>query len=262
MRLHRFIGKFDLNQNDLLIEDKELISQINKVLRLKSGDRIILSDGNSNEALAEIQNEPAEKGRKFGKTPGVKDAPTPGVEENFRPRKSGTLIIKIIERYKNESEPIKKVKLYCAVLKKENFELVVQKATEAGVSEIIPIITERTVKTNLNIERLQKITKEAAEQSGRGIIPILHEPIKFEQAIEQAKKNNQKNILFDKSGIPLLTTNYLLLTAVGIFVGPEGGFSESEVSFAKENGFQIASLGLLTLRAETAAIISTYIISQ
>ena len=83
--------------------------------------------------------------------------------------------------------------------KKENFELVVQKAVEIGVKEIIPIITKRTVKLNLKYDRLEKIIKEAAEQSGRGILPILRKAMDFKKAIEEAEQNNI-NLFFDISG--------------------------------------------------------------
>ncbi|HEY4715062.1 MAG TPA: RsmE family RNA methyltransferase [Candidatus Paceibacterota bacterium] len=244
MRLHRFIGDFDLRQNMIEINDRELIKQITKVLRLKQGEQFILSDGRLNEAVAEITK----------------------IDKN-------QIKAKIIKKYKNENEPEKKVILYCAILKRENFELVVQKATEAGISEIAPIITERTVKTGLNLERLQKIIKEAAEQSGRGIIPVLHEPVRFAEAVKGG------GILFDKSGALFFEKfcagrrdeqsnspagEYAYFSenkAPRLFIGPEGGWSDNELNLAKEHKFEIASLGKLTLRAETAATIASYLMT-
>ena len=84
--------------------------------------------------------------------------------------------------------------LYCAVLKRENFEWVVQKCTELGIRAIIPIVTTRTVKTGLKMDRLRIIAKEAAEQSGRGIIPVINNPLEFDRALEEAK--HQQNIFF------------------------------------------------------------------
>lgn len=225
MRLHRFIGDFDLSQKNVNITDSELINQISRVLRLEAGDKFILSDGKSNEAIAQI----IDLGKK-------------------------TIAAEISKQYKNENETIKKVFLYCAILKRENFELVIQKATEAGIFEIIPLITERTVKTGLNMERLRKIIREAAEQSGRGLVPRLHQAMEFKMVMDHAKLND-KNILFDLSSTEKMTE----ATNVGIFIGPEGGFSTSELEFAKEHNFIIASLGKLTLRAETAAIIASYL---
>ena len=222
MRLHRFIGDFDLNQTNLTISDPDLINQVIKVLRLKIGEQIILADGKSTEAITEI---------------------TALNKKNIS--------VKIISKYSNKNEPAKKVTLFCAILKRENFELVVQKAVETGVSEIAPMITDRTVKTGLNMSRLQKIIKEAAEQSGRGEIPALKEAIKFSEAIKNG------GIVFDPSGDPFniqKSSNKL-----NIFIGPEGGFSENEIKLAKENNLYISSLGSLTLRAETAAIIASYL---
>ncbi|MBI3638276.1 RsmE family RNA methyltransferase [Candidatus Wolfebacteria bacterium] len=183
MKIHRFIVNFDLNPKKtggvsdfLKIEDKEIINQIKNVLRLKTGENIILSDGKSNEILGEIQE--------------IKSAPGEGLK------------IKIINIYENKNEPAIRGILYCALLKKENFELAVQKSVEAGIKEIIPVKTERTVKFNLKKDRVLKIMKEASEQSERGIIPELMEILDFKKASEEAAKNDF-NFLFDKSGEPI-----------------------------------------------------------
>lgn len=228
MRLHRFIGDFNLASDTIEIKDKELINQISKVLRLKAGSQFILCDGNSNEAVAEIS----------------------GMERN-------QITASILKKYRNENEPETKAYLYCSVLKKENFELVAQKATEAGIHEIVPIITERTIKTGLNMERLRKIIKEAAEQSGRGIVPKLHQVRDFRQVLDHAKLNDL-NILFDPTGKEKMGQ----AGKVGIFIGPEGGWSDDELKFAHENRFITASLSKLTLRAETAAIIASFLASR
>ena len=222
MKLHRFIGPYDFGSSKISITDPETIHQIRKVLRLNPNEQIILSDGNLGEATVKLII--FEKDKIEGE---------------------------IIEKYKNKNEPERKVVLYTAILKRENFDLVVQKATETGVKEIIPVITSRTVKTGLNLDRLRKIAKEAAEQSGRGIVPVIHEPIKFQEAIKNG------GILFDPSG-DILKAESLKLEAK-LFVGPEGGFTEEEIELAKKNNFKIASLGSLTLRAETAAIIGSYL---
>ena len=111
--------------------------------------------------------------------------------------------LEILEIIKNKNEPENYVILYCPILKKENFEIAVQKAVEVGVKEIVPIITARTVKFGLNKERLEKIIKEAAEQSGRGILPNLNEAIDFDKAIIEAKNKNEVNLFF-QIGYPRL----------------------------------------------------------
>lgn len=229
MRLHRFIGNFNLTENSAVTSDKKIVSQILKVLRLHEGDKIILSDGKTNDVLAEII-----KINKF--------------EAKFD----------ILKKYKNKNEPDISVTLYCSVLKRENFKWVVQKATEVGVTQIVPIITGRTVKTSLNQERLEKIAKEAAEQSGRGMIPSISIPQIFKEAVESAK-NNQFNLFFDPSGEKTAKMSSKSAKSIGIWTGPEGGWTDKELSEAKRNNFKIITLGKLTFRAETAAIIASYL---
>ncbi len=251
MKIHRFIDNFDLNKPEFEIGG-EIAHQIIKVLKLKVGEKIELSDGKGISAMAEI--------KKIS-------------EKNIKVK-----INKITQENKNAKE----INLFCAVLKKENFELVVQKATECGVSRIIPMITSHTVKTGLNLERLQKIAKEASEQSGRTTVPKIIEPIDFLKSLKLTNKNNL-NIFFDKSGELLSETHgyfsaekFLVLapsrsqgvsynnspSSINLFIGPEGGWTEKEIEEVKNLNFKIASLGPLTLRGETAAIIATYLASN
>ena len=228
MKLHRFIGNFDLSKKEMSINDTDFINQAKNVLRLKIGDKLILCDGNLKEAVAEIVN----------------------LNKEFAE-------LKILETYKNKNEPEKNVILYCSILKKENFELAVQKAVEVGVKEIVPIITTRTVKLGLNKDRLEKIIKEAAEQSGRGFLPVLGEPINFDEALKSAKENGLN--LFFQAGYPPLGHSMSKFEKIGIFVGPEGGWTEGEIKIAQSNGFTIVGLGKTILRAETAAAIASYL---
>lgn len=225
MKIHRFIGDFNLTGKEVDITDPENIKQIKAVLRMEVGDELILSDGIGAEARVKIIEISKSK-----------------------------MVCEVLETKKTE-ESDKTVSLYLAILKKENFELAVQKAVECGVAQIIPVITERTVKVGLNMERLEKIIKEASEQSGRSILPKLFETMNFVEALEHGKENQEKVIFH------LVDTEYLPeknASSVSIFVGPEGGFNESEVNLAKESGYTVASLGTLTLRGETAAIVATY----
>ena len=233
MHLHRFILNFELNKEKVLIKDKEIIFQIRRVLRFRPGKKIILVNNNlGKEALAEILN----------------------FNDNL-------ITVKILEVFESKKEYEKEVRLYIAILKKENFELVCQKATEIGVKKIIPLITEHTVKLNFKKERILKIIKEAAEQSGRLIIPEFLEIQKFEDAVSNLK-NNGLNLFFDPNGEKLKNFEKEILNhkVINVFIGPEGGWSEKEINLAKENGFLIANLGNFTLRAETAAICSTFFI--
>ena len=228
MKIHRFIDQsFNLNHKQLTITNREIINQWKNVLRLAVGDSLILGDGNGYEATAEIATLTSELAE-----------------------------VDLADQVLNKNESTIKATLYCAILKKENFELVVQKAVEVGISKIIPITTERTVKQNLRQDRLEKIAKEAAEQSGRGIIPTIEPIADFKTALTQATGFGP-TFIFDLTSTEKF--NSTSLPIINIFVGPEGGFTEKEIGLAKEIGAQVASLGQLTLRGETAAIIASYL---
>src|SRR5688572_22987985 len=137
MKIHRFIIHATVENGEAVVTDANIVQQIKKVLKLRVGEKVILGDGNMNEVLGEIYE--------VGKA----------------------IKLKVLEEQKNENEPKNSVILYCSILKKENFEQVCQKATEVGVREIVPLVTARTVKLDVKTDRLQKIIREAAEQSGR-----------------------------------------------------------------------------------------------
>jgi 16S rRNA (uracil1498-N3)-methyltransferase len=214
MKIHRFI-----------LEDPKLVHQMARVLKLKTGEKVVLGDGKGHEAEALI--------------------------ETISPK---SISVAFDHVSVNQRESARSVTLYCALLKRENFEWVVQKATEVGVASIVPIITRRTVKLNFKLDRLQMITKEAAEQSGRGMVPTVHPPMKFEDALKQAE--NEKNYFFD---VGPSHSYRLKANSLGIWIGPEGGWDPEEVEFAKKLNCEITSLGSFTLRAETAAVIATYL---
>lgn len=230
MRLHRFFVKADFDEKSIFVENKELVNQIKNVLRLKVGDEIVLSDGRLTEAIVKI---------------------TSITEKN--------LTAFVLNTRPNTNESKNHTILYLSILKRENFEIAVQKATEVGIKEIVPIVSKRTVKFGLKNDRLEKIIQEAAEQSNRGIVPRLHESIELEKAIIGAKENNL-NIFFHPVGGPI--PNFKEKNRIGIFIGPEGGWDESEIMLAKNYNFVLAKMSPLSFRAETAAIVASYIVSQ
>jgi 16S rRNA (uracil1498-N3)-methyltransferase len=248
MRLHRFLGNFDFaplpsaDQKawaNIIIRDHNIVRQIKTVLRLGRDDKIILGDEKNKEAVCQIID--------IGKE---------------------AIEAKILEVSENYNEPKIDSCLFCSILKRENFELVAQKATEVGIKKIVPIISKRTVKLNFKPDRVRKIIKEAAEQCGRETVPELLPTISFKEAIEQSRKNNL-NLFFDYSGelfnLVKLTSNKP--KRVGAFIGPEGGWDDEEVVAAlevasQEGNFKIVSLGKLTLRAETAATIAAFILTH
>ena len=232
MKIHRFITEYTVQNNQIEIMDSELIHQWKNVLKFKIGEQLILSNADGKEALCEISD-----------------------------MNKKEVVLQVISENKNTKEETirKNVTLYLAILKKENFEFVAQKATELGVTTIVPVKTERTVKQNLNFERLEKIVKEASEQSGRSTIPTLSPIIDFTEAITEGSKKNIK-LFFECTGTPFINKNKKDLNqSISLFIGPEGGYTEKEITFAKEAGFSIVSISPLTLRGETAAIVAVYI---
>ena len=225
MKIHRFIGSFDLSGKTATILG-DTANQIRSVLRLTKGEAIALSDGKGKETLCKILLIDHKQ-----------------------------VVVNIGETYVPEREVEKKIILFASIVKKENFELLSQKSVECGVSKIVPMISERTIKLGLNIERLEKIVREAAEQSGRVIIPEVSEPVSFVEALTRT----EGRILFFHPGGEELSFKKDNSKIASIFIGPEGGFTEEEVEEAKNIGAEIVSLGKLTLRAETAAIIASYI---
>ncbi len=228
MKLHRFIGDFIFDDSTLSIIDPEIVNQLKNVLRLKIGEELILCDGKGYEISASIQSIDRKE-----------------------------IIVELGKMIKNKNEIKHQVNLFCAILKKENFELVAQKATEIGITRIVPVISKRTIKIKVDPVRIKKIIKEASEQSGRGVLPELHEQMNFAEAIEYAKTLGE-SIIFDGSGYPISDTRSTPHVSC-IFIGPEGGWTENELTLAKENNFHIKNLGPLTLRAETAAIVACFL---
>ena len=229
MRLHRFILDVDLSQARLTVSDREVTNQVINVFRMAAGDAFVICDGKGREATVEIVE--ADK----------------------------IVVVDVGEQRAVDAESATKTILYCAMLKRENFELVVQKTTESGVAEIVPIVTSRTVKLGAKLDRLEKIAREAAEQSGRGIVPTVHEPMSLKAAIAHAA-GNARNVVFEL-GAPTLELGSwnLELPAVGLFIGPEGGWDEQEVEQLRAAGYHVAGLGPRVLRAETAAIVAVFL---
>lgn len=232
MRLHRFIGDFMLQSGQCTVTDVGIAHQVRDVLRLAAGDSIVLCDGKKREAVARLLETHGD-----------------------------SLVVDIGEVSDNRCEPDHDVVLYCSILKGEHFEYVIEKATEVGAKEIMPLTASRTVKLQFRLERLAKIIKEAAEQSGRGLIPLLHAPTPFAEALENSKRN-KLNVFFDGDGSPFSQRPFSIerMARVGAFVGPEGGWTEEEVEAAREAGMKTLSLGPRTLRAETAAVVASYLL--
>jgi 16S rRNA (uracil1498-N3)-methyltransferase len=228
MRLHRFFVDFNISQTEFGVKNEHLIHQWRHVFRYNTGSELILFDGSGYEydcLLKSLSNREA-------------------LCEVIRSRK-GVL-------------PKREITLYQSIIKKDKMEWIVEKATELGVSKIVPILSERSEKKDLNLERMQKITIEAAEQCDRADVPIISDVTSLDEALKYC----ENAVTCDLSGSLELKAESLKKTLssklkpLSLFVGPEGGWSEGEIKRFKEAKIEIFSLGKLTLRAETAAIVA------
>ncbi len=128
-----------------------------------------------------------------------------------------------------------------------------EKGTELGVSYFHPIISERSEKKNINFERARKIVREASEQSGRGSLPSISDLANFEDSLN----NDFSSIAFHPTGDKFNKNDFEREKAIGIFIGPEGGWSNKELELFTEKGVKILSFGQQILKAETAAIVAS-----
>lgn len=228
--MHRFFitNEDSISGGLVKIMSEELVHQMVSVLRFRAGEKVVLLDGGGDEY---------------------------GVEILKISKKSVTC--RVVSKRACDAEPSVKIVLYQAMMKNpERFEFVLQKGTEVGISEFIPLITARTERQSLNkIDRLGRILKEAAEQSGRGIVPVLSEVVELKKVLMD--KPTGMCILADPSGKKALKevcSGIEKVDVVNIFIGPEGGLTSAEVSGALEAGFEVVNLGKRILRAETAGM--------
>lgn len=186
-------------------------------------------------------------------------------------KKEAVLVINKEKKVKNSTDI--ELHLFVCLLKKDNFELIVEKCTEIGAFAFHPIISERSEKKKLNIERLNKIAKEAVEQSGRIKLPEIFNSEKLEKIVSSF---DGELFVLDKDAdehgfeMRINTENFSHVghmkkcvenrKKIGIFIGPEGGWSEKEKILFKQKGIKSISFGSQTLRAETATIVASVLI--
>ncbi len=224
MRLHRFY----VPNTDFAVGKKvelsasEHLHQWKNVFRLEVGDEIVVFNG----------AEEAEYRAKF-----VTLSKTEAELEILEKRE--------VEKAKRE------VSLYVALIKKDRFEWLVEKATELGVARICPVLSERTEVKGVNSERVQKIAIEAVEQSGQCRVPRIEEIVTLKIALEQAI-----NPFVCDIGAQTAASSFSGTEPISIFIGPEGGWSPAEKALFTEKKVPTISFGKNTLRAETAALVS------
>ena len=210
--------------------------QVGRVLRMSHGDEITLLDNSGEEYRVRLTN--------FD-----------------RDIVEGT----VLSVDHGEGEATLKVTLYQGILKGEKFQWVLQKGTELGVAAFVPLVCRRSIPqqrgswSSGRYTRWCKIVTEAAEQSGRCLLPEVRQPMSFEDACEWAKSPTGISIIpWEEEGATNLRSSLQTMKSldVSIFIGPEGGFDENEVSYACSCGVVPVSLGRRILRSETAAIVT------
>jgi 16S rRNA (uracil1498-N3)-methyltransferase len=157
-----------------------------------------------------------------------------------------------------------------AILKNtDRFEFAIEKLTEIGVKRIIPLITSRVISPKSKTDRWRKIILSACKQSNRAIIPEIDEPVEFDEFLEISSEFEIK-IIFHESESMEFKRSFLFdhlkkienANSIILAVGPEGGFTEDEISKAVGFGFEVISLGQRRLRSETASIVGAGVIAQ
>lgn len=235
MRLHRFFVKEEIGKREVVqIKEAALMHQWRDVFRYTTGAQVILFDGRGSEYR--------------------------GMIEKINPDFAEVRVLEVKKEEKQQEIKESEIWIAASMIKNDNFDWILQKVTEIGVNGILPVIAERSIKKNLNMERSHRIIQEAAEQSGRLDIPNIEEPKNLIETLEsfegkvivcQAGKNSKpfsKKMLASK-GLTLLV------------IGPEGGWSPKELDFFAKKKYSQVSVGKNVLRAETAAIaISTLVL--
>ena len=241
--MHKFFIKKENLFDDKLHITGDDVTHIYKVLRLNKGDIIIVSNGEGREYTSRI------------------------IEISKQ-----AVVCEIIEEFENLSEPPVKITLFQGLPKAQKMEFIIQKGVEIGVCRIQPVITQRVVvKTegkdiSNKLERWRRISEEASKQSNRGVIPEILEPIYFDRAIEEIKNFDLAIVPYEKengNGLKRLLMENSNAKSIGVIIGPEGGFDESEIDICMEKGVIPVTLGPRILRTETAGIaVSSLILDE
>lgn len=210
-------------------------NHIKNVLRMKKGEEVLISDGKDREYLCAI----------FDYT-------------------EDEVILEIEDIMGTSRELSAKITLFQGLPKGDKMEQIIQKTVELGVAEIVPVAMKRCVvklddkKAGKKIERWNGIALSAAKQSKRGIIPEVRDVVSFKEALLMASEMDACLVPYENAegivGARRLIESMKGKKSVGIFIGPEGGFDDSEIALALESGAQTLTLGRRILRTETAGM--------
>lgn len=222
-----FVSKNNISDKSILIDGEDVL-HISRVLRMREGEELTICDGDKTDYLCKITSISKKE-----------------------------VICDILKCEENQNESDVLVTLYQGVPKGAKMDLIIQKCVELGAVKIVPFNSRRTVAAAKGkFDRFQKISLEAAKQSGRGIIPEITAPIDFGEAVEDMLKNELAIMAYeDCTGFTLKDAlRGKTPKSVGIMIGPEGGFEKEEADFAQKSGVLTVTLGKRILRTETAGL--------
>lgn len=240
-----FIKSNQIEDNKITILGED-VNHIANVLRMKIGDKIQVCNVDSAENYsAELEV----------------------IEKN-------KIDCNVIEKIKSEAESSINLKIFQGIPKSDKMELIIQKSTELGVKEIIPVDMERCVSKiagkdeKKKIDRWQKISEVAAKQCGRDIIPEIKNVIKIKQICDMIGNFDMLIVPYEraegysfKDAIDEIKNSDKKDNAtIGIVIGPEGGFEQDEINMLSESGAKIVTLGKRILRTETVALAMSSVI--
>ncbi|RKW55549.1 MAG: 16S rRNA (uracil(1498)-N(3))-methyltransferase [Lachnospiraceae bacterium] len=230
---HFFVEEEQVNGENAYISGSD-VNHIVNVLRMKIGEELLISVKGDWDYLCKIEE-----------------------IENDR------VNLKLLESMEQRELPIK-LTLLQGIPKSDKLEMIIQKATELGVSEIIPVKTNRVVvkidekKTQAKVNRWNAIAQSAAKQSKRSIIPKVLKPQTIDNALEIVKDYGVKLLPYENADGIKKTKDILnsldSKNNIAVFIGPEGGFEEAEVKKSTDSGFEVITLGKRILRTETAGL--------
>ena len=230
-----YITEFNSSQKEVVL-DEDTSRHVVQVLRMKVGENLNLTDGKGHLITAGIIGDHK------------KHCTVKVVDSKFMLQTSRKITI-AISLLKNASR----------------FEWFLEKATEIGVSEVIPLICERTEKQKFRYDRMKGICISAMLQSQQGWLPELYEPVKYMDYIKSGTGNTDLTKFIahcEESSTKKQLSTYQSLNSSTILIGPEGDFTKDEVKLALENNFIPVSLGETRLRTETAGIVAATLLCQ
>ena len=229
-----FVESGQIGKDSVMIEGSD-VNHIKNVLRMKPGEKIRISGPAGENYFCEIAE----------------------IEDSF-------VRASILEKDETGTELPNRIYLFQGLPKNDKMELIIQKAVELGVYEIIPVAMKNCVvkldakKAAAKTARWQGIAEAAAKQSKRGVIPTVAPVMSYAQAVKMASEMDLKLVPYELAEGMEKTKDIISRIKPGqqiaVFIGPEGGFDEGEIALAMENGIEPVTLGKRILRTETAGM--------